>query len=53
MTPEPSLSVLVCASTLDRWDELCAAVASVQAQRGPVGELLTAAALVAGTGGVP
>ena len=39
-TALPSLSVVVCAYTTDRWDDLRAAVASVLAQREPVDELL-------------
>jgi glycosyltransferase involved in cell wall biosynthesis len=35
MKTAPSLSVVVCAYTLDRWDDLQAAVASVQSQRRP------------------
>lgn len=39
MTPlvdaEPAFSVVICAFTTDRWDELCAAVASVAAQTLP------------------
>ncbi|GGU96611.1 glycosyl transferase family 2 [Kitasatospora herbaricolor] len=37
---EPTLSVVVCAYTQDRWDDLCAAVASVRAQHPPPAELL-------------
>ncbi|MFC9328226.1 glycosyltransferase family 2 protein [Kitasatospora sp. NPDC057015] len=36
----PTLSVVVCAYTQDRWDDLCAAVASVRAQHPPPAELL-------------
>ncbi|WP_280714794.1 glycosyltransferase family 2 protein [Kitasatospora sp. MAP5-34] len=35
-----TLSVAICAYTLDRWDDLCAAVESVLAQRRPPDELL-------------
>ncbi|MFC1407990.1 glycosyltransferase family 2 protein [Streptacidiphilus sp. N1-12] len=40
MNPEPTLSVVVCAYTVDRWEDLSAAIASVRAQRRPVHELL-------------
>jgi glycosyltransferase involved in cell wall biosynthesis len=40
MEPDPTLSVVVCAYTVDRWDDLAASIASVLAQRGPVAELL-------------
>jgi len=36
----PELTVAICAYTLDRWEDLCAAVASVQAQRRPPAEVL-------------
>ncbi|MEV4611291.1 glycosyltransferase family 2 protein [Kitasatospora sp. NPDC049258] len=36
----PTLSVVICAYTLDRWEDLSAAVASVRAQRRPPTELL-------------
>ncbi|MER8182024.1 glycosyltransferase family 2 protein [Kitasatospora sp. NPDC094015] len=36
----PTLSVVICAYTLDRWEDLSAAVASVRAQRRPPDELL-------------
>ncbi|MFJ1702662.1 glycosyltransferase family 2 protein [Kitasatospora sp. NPDC088346] len=36
----PTLSVVICAYTLDRWDDICAAVASVRDQRVRPGELL-------------
>ncbi len=36
----PSLSVVICAYTLDRWDDLCAAIASVQTQAQVPTELL-------------
>ncbi|MFC1405534.1 MULTISPECIES: glycosyltransferase family 2 protein [Streptacidiphilus] len=36
----PSVTVLVCAYTLERWDDLSASVRSVRAQRTPVDELL-------------
>ncbi|MFD9128308.1 glycosyltransferase family 2 protein, partial [Kitasatospora sp. NPDC059571] len=35
-----TLTVVICAYTPDRWDDLCAAVESVRAQRRPVEELL-------------
>lgn len=35
-----AVSVAICAYTLDRWDDLCAAVASVQTQTSPAAELL-------------
>ena len=40
MSPGTSLSVVVCAYTLDRWDDLSASIRSVHDQRGPVDELL-------------
>ncbi|MFC1420353.1 glycosyltransferase family 2 protein [Streptacidiphilus cavernicola] len=40
MDQQMPLSVVVCAYTLDRWQDLSAAIRSVQAQRTPVGELL-------------
>ncbi|MFJ7988974.1 glycosyltransferase [Streptomyces sp. NPDC096351] len=36
--PPPTLSVVVCAYTLDRWDDLRAAIGSLRAQRHPVTE---------------
>ncbi|MEK2489818.1 glycosyltransferase family 2 protein [Kitasatospora purpeofusca] len=36
----PDLTVVICAYTVERWDDLSAAVASVHAQRRPPGELL-------------
>ncbi|MQS15207.1 glycosyltransferase family 2 protein [Streptomyces kaniharaensis] len=36
----PSLSVAICAYTVDRWDDLCAAVASVRTQTHPPAELV-------------
>lgn len=39
-TPAPSLTVVICAYTLDRWSDLRAAVASVHAQHHPPAELL-------------
>ncbi len=36
----PSLSVVICAYTLERWDDLCAAVRSVQRQSVPVLEVV-------------
>ena len=39
----PSISVVVCAYTLDRWDDLSASIRSVQAQQAPVAELLLVA----------
>ncbi|MEY9967929.1 glycosyltransferase involved in cell wall biosynthesis [Streptacidiphilus sp. MAP12-16] len=38
--PGTTLSVVICAYTTDRWDDLSAAIESVQAQREPVDELL-------------
>ncbi|MFJ3789812.1 glycosyltransferase family 2 protein [Kitasatospora sp. NPDC090091] len=38
--PGPSLTVVICAYTVERWDDLCAAVASVHAQHRPPDELL-------------
>lgn len=38
----PTLSVVICTYTLDRWDDLCAAVESVRAQRRRPNELLLA-----------
>ncbi len=38
--PGPSLSVVVCAYTMDRWEDLTASLRSVRAQRVPVDELL-------------
>ncbi|MER7579257.1 glycosyltransferase family 2 protein [Kitasatospora sp. NPDC097691] len=37
-TPAPSLTVVICAYTVERWDDLCAAVASVRAQQRPPAE---------------
>ncbi|GAA2821202.1 glycosyltransferase [Kitasatospora sp. CM 4170] len=37
---EPSLTVVICAYTVERWDDLCAAVASVHAQHRPPDEVL-------------
>ncbi|RAG85899.1 glycosyltransferase family 2 protein [Streptacidiphilus pinicola] len=39
-TPGIALSVVICAYTMDRWDDLLAAIESVQTQREPVDELL-------------
>ncbi|MFJ9459663.1 glycosyltransferase family 2 protein [Kitasatospora sp. NPDC101447] len=36
----PGLSVIVCAYTLDRWDDLCEAIGSLHAQRQPPEEIL-------------
>ena len=38
--PGPSLSVVVCAYTLDRWDDLTAAIASLRAQHRQAQEIL-------------
>ncbi|WP_328953891.1 glycosyltransferase family 2 protein [Kitasatospora purpeofusca] len=38
--PAPDLTVVICAYTVERWDDLSAAVASVHAQRRPAEELL-------------
>jgi glycosyltransferase involved in cell wall biosynthesis len=38
--PAPTVTVVVCAYTMDRWDEICAAIASVRAQRHPADEIL-------------
>ncbi|GAA2629686.1 glycosyltransferase family 2 protein [Streptomyces vastus] len=40
MNSEPSLSVVVCAYTLDRWDDLQAAIASVQSQHRPADDIV-------------
>lgn len=40
MNSEPSLSVVICAYTVDRWNELRAAIASVRAQRRPADDIL-------------
>ncbi|MHA6764294.1 glycosyltransferase family 2 protein [Streptacidiphilus sp. PAMC 29251] len=40
MPDRTSLSVIVCAYTVDRWRDLSASIASVQEQSGPVDELL-------------
>ncbi len=40
MIPEPSLSVIVCAYTLDRWDDIQAAIASVRSQRRPADDIV-------------
>ncbi|MFE9650470.1 glycosyltransferase family 2 protein [Streptomyces sp. NPDC006365] len=40
MNTEPSLSVVVCAYTLDRWDDLQAAITSVQSQRRPADDIV-------------
>ncbi|MBP0448050.1 glycosyltransferase family 2 protein [Kitasatospora sp. RG8] len=36
----PSLTVVICAYTVERWDDLCAAVASVRGQHHPPAEVL-------------
>ncbi|MER6418827.1 glycosyltransferase family 2 protein [Streptomyces sp. NPDC001137] len=38
--PVPTLSVVICAYTLDRWDDLRAAIASVLAQKSPPDEVV-------------
>ncbi|MGW1490330.1 glycosyltransferase family 2 protein [Streptomyces sp. NPDC002402] len=40
MNTAPSLSVVVCAYTLDRWEDIRAAIASVRAQDRPANEIL-------------
>ncbi|WP_328766887.1 glycosyltransferase family 2 protein [Streptomyces sp. NBC_00286] len=40
MNTAPSLSVVVCAYTLDRWDDLQAAITSVQSQRRPADDIV-------------
>ncbi|MFI9802141.1 glycosyltransferase family 2 protein [Streptomyces sp. NPDC052302] len=40
MNTAPSLSVVVCAYTLDRWDDLRAALASLESQRRPPDEIV-------------
>jgi glycosyltransferase involved in cell wall biosynthesis len=40
MNASPSLSVIVCAYTLGRWEDIQAAIASVQSQRRPPDEIL-------------
>ncbi len=37
---DPSLTVVVCAYTLDRWEDLCAAIGSLRAQDHPADEIL-------------
>ncbi|GAA2148371.1 hypothetical protein GCM10009760_40290 [Kitasatospora kazusensis] len=39
-TTAPTVSVVICTYTLDRWDDLCAAVDSIRAQHLPPTELL-------------
>ncbi len=40
MMPAPTVSVVICAYTEDRWDQICAAVDSVRAQSLPGAEVL-------------
>ncbi|WP_104523538.1 glycosyltransferase family 2 protein [Blastococcus atacamensis] len=42
-TSSPSVSVVVCAYTTERWDEICAAVESLRAQTAPVTEVVLVA----------
>ncbi|MGW6912420.1 glycosyltransferase family 2 protein [Kitasatospora sp. NPDC054939] len=42
MNTDPTLSVVICTYTHDRWDDLCAAVESIRAQHLPPTELVVA-----------
>jgi GT2 family glycosyltransferase len=42
-TPRPTLTVIVCAYTMDRWDDLGAALASIRAQDEPPAETILVA----------
>jgi glycosyltransferase involved in cell wall biosynthesis len=41
-SPSPSISVVICVYTEDRWDQICAAIESVRAQSVPSAELILA-----------